>query len=493
MGANMHADAGRRQAPNGSTAESDTWSEPRGHETILVADDEPGIRELLRDALAEEGYRVCTAATGDEAFRMLEASDKLDDGADGKLDLVLLDVHMPNMDGLEILKARAGAAGDTAIVMLTAFGHSDKVVRAIQFGASDYVCKPFELDDLIERVGRVLHERWQSRHSDPYDLGPLRPYPSTHIIGTSRPMLEVFRMIALAARTTSPVLVTGENGTGKELVAATIHWASPRSRQAYVVLNCAAVPETLMESELFGFYKGKFTGGDRDHMGVFEQANGGTLFLDEIGEMSPRMQAKVLRVLQDGVIRRVGAEKGQETRVDVRLVAATNRDLNVERALQHFRDDLFHRLHVVPIHLPALRDRRGDIPALVAHFLEKHKARAGRTAVDIAKSALAMLQEYDWPGNVRELENVIIAALIRSGGGRITPSHIVLTDEGAAPALIDVRARVLRRTPLAEMERELRAMAYQVALEAEQGDAKRAAARLGADAAAFADVQPARV
>ncbi len=460
--------------------------EPRPRETVLIADDDPDVRSVLCDALRDEGYRVCTAVTGDEAFRKLEESDSLDDGCEGKIDLALLDVLMPNMDGLEVLKARAGASGDTPIVMLTALGHSDKVVRAIQFGAADYICKPFDLSDLIDRVRRILDERWQAAHSDSFDLSPLRVDPSTHIIGTSRPMLDAFRMIALAARSSSPVLLTGENGTGKELAASTIHWASPRSRQPYIVLNCAAVPETLMETTLFGSVKGAYTDGKRDHMGVFEQANGGTLFLDEIGEMSPRMQAKVLRVVQDGVVQRVGAEKSQDIQVDVRLVAATNRDLSVERALQHFRDDLFHRLHVVPIHLPPLRERRGDIPALVAHFLDKHKARAGRSTVEMTRSVISVLQEYDWPGNVRELENVIISALIRSGGRTITPSHIVLGDDDAAPALIDVRARVARGVHMDEIIREVRAIAFQVAMEAEHGDAERAAARLGEDLDAFA-------
>jgi DNA-binding NtrC family response regulator len=454
-------------------------SEPR--ETILVVDNEADIREVLCQILAEQGYSTCSAAAGDEALQMLRASDALADGAEGSIDLALLDVRMPGMDGLQVLQARYGAPKDTAIIMLTAYGHSDQVVRATQFGAADYICKPFDVGEVLAIVRRVLDERHQTRECETYDLSSVRADSSTHIIGTSRPMLEVFRLIALAARSSSPVFITGETGVGKELVAATIHWASQRREKAYAVLNCAAKTETLMESELFGYYKDSWSGAKRDHMGVFEQADGGTLFLDEIGEMPQRMQTMVLRVLQDGVVRRIGATKDQNITVDVRLVAATNRDLNVERALDHFRDDLFHRLHVVPIHLPPLRDRRSDIPALVAHFLEKHKARAGQSTAEITRTALERLQEYDWPGNVRELENVIRHALIRSGGRLITPAHIVLADADGAPALIDVRARVHRGSTMDEMVRELRAMAFKVALEAEHGDADRAAARLSVE------------
>ena len=474
-------------------------SRPRRHETILVVDDDAEIRALLLELLRGEGYHVRVATAGDEALRMMAQSDALDELNDdaqaaerleAHIDLALLDLVMPNLDGLEVLQQRAGARSDIAMVMLTAYGHSDKVVRATQFGAAGYICKPFDIADMLRLVRNVLDERYLELHGAICDLSQQRADPSTHIIGQSRAMLDVFRLMGLAARSSSPVLVTGENGTGKELVAATIHWASPRAREAYTVLNCATVPESLMESTLFGAYRYFYTDGKRDHMGVFEQANGGTLFLDEIGEMSAKMQSEVLRVLENGVVQRLGAQKGQQIHVDVRLIAATNRDLAVERAVQRFRDDLFHRLHVVPIHLPPLRERRSDIPALIAHFLDKHKGRAGRAAVDITTAALEKLQDYDWPGNVRELENVIISALVRSGGKRITPAHVVLDDGDALPALIDVRARVMQGMQLPDMLRELRAVAFQVALASEHGDVERAAMRLGMDRNALADLDP---
>ena len=457
--------------------------------TILVADDRDEERYPLCAVLGEEGYRVREATTGDEALAALSASDALDDGADDAIDLVLLDIRMPGMDGLEVLKLRAGAPKDIPIVMLTKFGHSDQVVRATQYGAADYICKPYDLDEVLTIVHRVLDEREQARRSEMCDLSDLGADPSTHIIGKSRPMLEVFRQIGLAARARGPVLVTGETGTGKELVASTIHWASPRALQPFVPLNCATVPETLIESELFGCYKGAFFGADHDRPGLIEQANGGTLFLDEIGDMPQSMQKKLLRVLQDGVVRRLGAKKDQITQVDVRFVVATNRDLAVERALDHFRDDLFHRLHVHPIHLPPLRERKSDIPALVAHFLSKHKMRTGRAAVEIAREALKKLEEHDWPGNVRELEDVIIRAMTQSGGRRITPTHIVFDDQEKIPLLIDVRARILGGSTMDEMVRELHAKAFQAAMEAEDGDADRAAARLEAELVDFANMR----
>jgi DNA-binding NtrC family response regulator len=385
-----------------------------------VADDESAIRAGLREALEAEGYHVVLAAGGEEALRQLRASDALGVENADHIELALLDVRMPDLDGWRVLQARVQDEGDTAIVMLTALGHAERVIRAIHFGAVDYICKPYELDEVLAVVRGVLDRRWQARHAELYQLPPIE---ATRLVGTSRAMVQVFRLIETAASTDKTVLITGERGTGKELVASAIHAESLRAPKSYVALNCAAVPDTMIEVELFGSYAGVATQ-VRDHEGVFEQANGGTLMLDEIGMMSWAMQAKVLRVLQEKVVRRLGAKKGQEIPIDVRLVAATNADLQDERARQHFRSDLFDRLHVLLISVPPLRDRQRDIPALVAHFFKKYKPAALRGMPAITQQAMAKLLGYDWPGNVRELENVIIRALTGSDGHVVTAEQI---------------------------------------------------------------------
>jgi DNA-binding NtrC family response regulator len=390
------------------------------HETILVADDDASIRTTLRQALEEEGYHVLQAAGGEEALQLLRASDAAGMESTDHISLALLDVRMPGLDGWAVLQARYRDAGDTAIVMLTALGHAEQVIRATRFGAADYICKPYDLDEALAVVGEVLDARWQARHAPLYELPPLEV---TRIVGTSRPMVQVFKLIERAARSDKTVLITGERGTGKELVAREIHGESLRRTSRYVAINCAAIPDTMVEVELFGSYAGVATN-VRDYRGVFEQANGGTLMLDEIGVMSPAMQAKVLRALQEKVVRRLGAKDGQEVPIDVRLIAATNADLKDEREHQHFRSDLFDRLHVLLIHVPPLRDRKSDIPALVAHFLKKHKSAASKGMPAITQQAMQKLQDYEWPGNVRELENAIIRALVVSDGQVITGEQI---------------------------------------------------------------------
>jgi DNA-binding NtrC family response regulator len=391
------------------------------HETILVADDDSAIRDILLEALEAEGYRVVQASGGEEALRLLRASDAVGLESTNHIALALLDVRMPDLDGWRVLQARALDPRDTAIVMLTALGHAEQVIRATRFGAADYICKPFDLEEALAVVRGVLDARWQARHSPLYELPPLEP---TRIVGTSRAMVQVFRLIETAARSDKTVLITGERGTGKELVASAIHTESPRRTKRYVALNCAAIPDTMVEVELFGSTAGVATN-VRDHKGVFEQANGGTLMLDEIGVMSPAMQAKVLRALQEKVVRRLGAKDGQEIPVDVRMIAATNADLKDEREHQHFRSDLFDRLNVLLIHMPPLRNRKSDIPALVGHLLKKHKASMVMPTITL--QAMEKLMEYDWPGNVRELENAIIRALAGSDGHVLTAEQVSLS------------------------------------------------------------------
>jgi DNA-binding NtrC family response regulator len=387
-------------------------------ETILVADDDSSIRTTLREALEEEGYQVVLAAGGEEALQLLRASDAVGTESTEHIALALLDVLMPGLDGWGVLQARYRDAGDTAIVMLTALGHAEQVIRAIRFGAADYICKPFDLDEALAVVREVLEARWQARHAPLYDLPP---FETTRIVGTSRAMVRVFRLIERAARSDKTVLITGERGTGKELVAREIHRESSRRTSRYVALNCAAVPDTMVEVELFGSYAGVATN-VRDYKGVFEQANSGTLMLDEIGVMSSAMQAKVLRALQERLVRRLGAKDGQEVPIDVRLIAATNANLKDER--ERFRSDLFDRLHVLVIHVPPLRERKGDIPALVAYFLKKHKPAASQAMPGITRQAMEKLLSYEWPGNVRELENAIVRALVDGDGQVITAEQI---------------------------------------------------------------------
>jgi DNA-binding NtrC family response regulator len=388
-------------------------------ETILVADDDSAIRTVLRKALEEEGYRVVLAAGGEEALQLLRASDAAGMESADYIALALLDVRMPGLDGWGVLQARYRDAGDTAIVMLTALGHAEQVIRATRFGAADYICKPFDLDEALAVVREVLDARWQVYHAPLYELPPPEV---TQIVGTSRAMVRIFRLIETAARTDKTVLITGERGTGKELVARAIHAESQRRTKPYIALNCAAIPDTMIEVELFGSYAGVATN-VRDFKGMFEQANSGTLMLDEIGVMSPAMQTKVLRALQERAVRRLGAKGGQEVPIDVRLIAATNADLKDDR--EHFRGDLFDRLHVLLIHLPPLRDRKSDIPALVAHFLQKHKPAASSEMPAITRQAMEKLLAYDWPGNVRELENAIIRAMAVSYGKVITAEQVI--------------------------------------------------------------------
>jgi DNA-binding NtrC family response regulator len=390
------------------------------YETILVVDDDSALRTMLREALETEGYHVVLATGGEEALQLLRASDAVGMESRDHIALALLDVRMPGLDGWRVLQARHLDAGDTAIVMLTVLGHAEQVIRAARSGAADYICKPFDLDEALSVVRGVLDARWQARHALLYELPPLEV---TRIVGSSRAMVQVFRLIETAARSDKTVLITGERGTGKELVASAIHRESDRRTMPYVALNCAAVPDTMVEVELFGSYAGVATN-VRDYKGVFEQANSGTLMLDEIGAMSPAMQAKVLRALQERVVRRLGAKGVQEEPIDVRLIAATNADLKDEREHQHFRSDLFDRLHVLLIHVPPLRDRKGDIPALVAHFLKKHKPAASRKMPAITQQAMKKLLDYEWPGNVRELENVMIRALAGSYGQVITAEQV---------------------------------------------------------------------
>ncbi|UCH79867.1 MAG: sigma-54-dependent Fis family transcriptional regulator [Nitrospiraceae bacterium] len=367
---------------------------------ILVVDDEKSMREILEIFLKNEGYRVSVANNGETAVEALK---------NDIFDLIISDMKMPKMGGLELLKNVKESSPDTVFVVMTAFGTTESAVEAMKLGAYDYIQKPFHMDDIKLVVKNALEK--QKLQKDVSILKDQLKIPSIeNIIGESRPMQELFTVISKSASSNANVLIIGESGTGKELVAKAIHNMSPRKDNHFVAVNCAAIPEGLLESELFGYMKGAFTGAISNKKGLFELANDGTLFLDEIGEMPVSLQAKLLRVLEDGTFRRVGGVS--DITVDVRLVAATNKNLTKRIEDGLFREDLYFRLNVLSLKIPPVRERRDDIPLLVNHFLTKYAGEKKR----FTRDAMAMLQNYRWKGNVRELENIIERVLLLSEG-----------------------------------------------------------------------------
>ncbi|HET7583743.1 MAG TPA: sigma-54 dependent transcriptional regulator [Gemmatimonadaceae bacterium] len=380
---------------------------------LLVVDDEPSLRRTLSQILAAEGYDVSQASDGEDALARL---------AEREADLVLCDLRMPRMDGLAMIERYAANGGRGLVIAMSAYGDIETAIEAMRKGAYDYIGKPFRPDEVILAVRKAaererLRRRVQSLEAE---LTMLRG--NGGLVGRSRALHAAIEVAHKVARHDSTVLITGESGTGKELVARLIHQSSPRAERPFVAVNCAAIPEALLESELFGHAKGAFTGAVGEKAGLFEEAHGGTIFLDEIGDLPQLLQVKLLRVLQEGEVRRVGATAVRT--VNVRVVAATNRDLAADVPAGRFRSDLYYRLNVVPIHLPALRERREDIPELALHFLQRFADRLGFDAGGFSPAALRQLATYDWPGNVRELENAVEQALVLSSGTTIEPSHL---------------------------------------------------------------------
>jgi two-component system, NtrC family, response regulator AtoC len=388
--------------------------------TILVADDDASIRSLLKQLLADEGFAVHEASTG------IEVVDKVKESSP---DLVIMDVRMPELDGIEALARLKSTNPKTAVLIMTAFGSSNAAIRAMELGAFDYITKPFELDKISHSVKRVLD--YQDLTAE---VEVLRDEISTlvqteRIVGNSPAMQEVYKTIGKVAKADATVLITGESGTGKELVAEALHFNSNRRSGPMVKVSCAALPETLLEAELFGHEKGSFTGAMTQRRGRFEMADKGTIFLDEIGEMTVPTQTKLLRVLQERKIERIGSNL--PIKVDIRIIVATNKDLQKQVEQQKFRDDLYYRLNVINIHMPPLRDRKEDIPSLVEHFLAKHRYSATAQPAAISEEAIRRLMEYNWPGNVRELENVIERAVVLSRGQIITSRELPFGDHDA--------------------------------------------------------------
>jgi DNA-binding NtrC family response regulator len=423
---------------------------------ILLVDDEPG-RQGLTQALREAGHDVRSASDAFEALKLLDQEAP---------DLTISDLMMPGMNGLDLLKAVRQRDPEAQVLLLSGFRDVETAVEAMHEGAFHFFCKPVDLDNLLAMVGKALEARRRRRQT----RSLLHPPPSrSRLLGNSPELQGVMKTVALAAPTRATVLLTGESGTGKELVAEALHLASPRATGPLVRLNCAALADNLLESELFGHERGAFTGADRTRKGRLEQADGGSLFLDEIGEISPSMQVKLLRLLQDRVFERVGGN--QPIAVDVRLIAATNRDLKALVASGGFRDDLFYRLNVIAIQLPSLRERADDIPLLAMTFLKKYAEADGRPARTFDDAALAALVSYSWPGNVRELQNVIERAVVHADGEVVERHHL--------PAnLFEVAPTLTPAIPGASMD-EIERYVILTTLAANGGSTARAAAMLG--------------
>ena len=384
--------------------------------SILIVDDEEAIRTSLRSILEDEGYEVAIAANGLEALKIY--------GTDPP-DLMILDIWMPEMDGLETLRRVKEFVPTTQVMMISGHGSIETAVKAIKLGAYDYIEKPLSLENVTFRVKQALEQYRLAQENRALRSKVERKF---ELVGQSPVMQRLRELIETAGPTNSRVLIGGENGTGKELVARAIHLHSTRSDHPFVAVNCAAIPETLIESELFGHEKGSFTGAIAMKRGQFEQANGGTLFLDEIGDMSLSTQAKVLRALQEQQFTRVGGTKLMK--VDVRVLAASNKDLEKEIGKGQFREDLYYRLNVVPIVVPPLRERREDIPALVQHFMRLHAEEQGLRMKDVSQEAMGVFQQYDWPGNIRELRNLIERLMIMVPGFTIEAAQATLSLQG---------------------------------------------------------------
>jgi DNA-binding NtrC family response regulator len=395
-----------------------------GRGTLLLVDDEQKIRRMLGEALRAEGHEVIEAASGRDAQRIL---------GERSVDVLICDNLMPDMIGLDLIRelvASTPEAERPQILMMTAHATIESAIEAMKLGALDYLQKPFEVDELLVVVRRAVdHQRLSSHHR--YLLNE-RDEEFNHygIVGRSRVMQDVIRKAELVGETKSTVLITGETGTGKELVARAIHARSAQRDMPLIKVNCAAIPETLLESELFGHVRGAFTGATSNKKGKFALADGSTIFLDEIGTMSPVLQSKLLRVLQEREFEPLGSERSQQ--VDVRVIAATNRDLRQMVKEGTFQEDLFYRLNVIPIEIPPLRSRREDIPALVQHFVHKHQQRTGKRIDGIEDGVVGTLAEYEWPGNVRELENTIERAVVLSTNGIIGPGSISVLGLGTS-------------------------------------------------------------
>ena len=448
-------------APSGSRPSSSTA--PRA--VILIVDDDAAMRDYLRDELEHEGFRVLVAPGGRAGVERVKQ---------GGVDLVVSDVKMPDLDGLDLLREVRAVDPSPYVITITAFGSIDTAIRAVKLGAYDYVTKPFEFDQLLMTIEKALGERELRSEVTRLRAEVARRDRLENLIGRSQAMQEIFDLIRRVSGSPANVLITGESGTGKELVARAIHAHSPRKGRPFVGVNCAAIPDTLLESDLFGYKRGAFTDARTDRQGLFVEADGGTIFLDEITELPLPLQPKLLRVLQEHEVRPLGASRAE--RIDVRVIAATNRDIEASLREGEFREDLYYRLNVIQVQIPPLRARTEDILPLGAHFLERSAARAGKALRGFSESANKILLGHHWPGNVRELENVVERAVALCEREIVGP-------EDLPPALRERRnpdrlgAAVAQGLTLDQLEREY----IERVLQAEGGNKTRAAQRLGLD------------
>ena len=433
---------------------------------ILVVDDDVDMRELVFDMLKDRGHQVTMAGSGAEALKALAEQDYA---------VVLTDLRMKGMQGLELLAEIKRGYPDINVILMTAFGSVETAVEAMKHDASDYLTKPVKKEDLIRVIERVIREAALRREVSRLRKEVHKEYSFHQILGKSKPMQAVFDLIKRVADSPTNILITGESGTGKELVAKAIHFNSDRKDAPFIPVNCAAIPEQLLESELFGHMRGAFTDAKMDKRGLFEEAQKGTLFLDEISELPLMLQAKLLRAIQEKEIRRVGANKSIP--IDVRIIAATNLNLAEEVKAKRFRDDLYYRLNVIELKLPPLRDRREDIPLLVNAFLKRCGDLRGKEVKGVSEAALAMLLDYAWPGNVRELENVIERAVTLTRGEKVTPDDLPAAVQGARGDRRVLDEAAERTMPLHEVEKEY----IKKILEKTGGNKYQAAHALGID------------
>jgi two-component system response regulator AtoC len=433
-------------------------------ERILIADDDDALRESLELVLAAEGYEVVAARDGTQALALLDGQ---------AVDVVLCDLRMPGIDGLELLPQLVRRLPGVPVLLMSAYGSADLAVEAMRRGAYDYLAKPFQPSEVLLTLKKAKEREKLRRTNAILQRDVERAAGERPIVAASAPMIQVLELVERAAEFKATVLLQGESGTGKEVLARALHAQSPRRGEAFVAVNCAAIPEALLESELFGHAKGAFTGADRARRGLFSEADGGTIFLDEIGELPIALQAKLLRVLQEEEVRGVGEAKPRT--VDVRVIAATARNLESEVAAGRFREDLFYRLDVVRVNVPPLRERREDIPLLVDHFLGRSLATLGKSVASVDDDALERLVAYQWPGNVRELENVLERAVILARGDRLSLADL-------PPNLATVRGdrrSASRDLSLRRARRALEARLIQEALDATGGNRTHAAKLLG--------------
>jgi two-component system, NtrC family, response regulator PilR len=380
---------------------------------ILVVDDEESIREFLEIMLRKEGYEVVISSDGRQALDTLKKKS---------FDMVISDLQMPNMTGIELLREVKNQYPDCVFMMITAFGTTENAVEAMKAGAYDYILKPFKIDEVRLVIANALRSQNLEVENRTLKKELGREYSFQSIVGNSEPMHRIYDLVRRVSQTPTNVLITGESGTGKEVVAKSIHYNGPLKDKPFVTVNCGAIPESLMESEMFGHKKGSFTGAVADKIGLFEVADDGTLFLDEVGELPLSIQVKLLRAIQERMIRRVGAI--DDSKINVRIIAATNRNLEDMVKQGTFRQDLYYRLNVINIRTPSLRERADDIPLLANHFLKKYNERLGKSIQGITDDAMEMMKKYDYPGNVRELENIIERTVALEGGASILPESL---------------------------------------------------------------------